>query len=99
MVERPNQTVKHMLWKTLHTLSLPNEYAAYLVPGVVNIINDITHTTTNKSPHHMVFGTPASLSPISMGDNVIIINTLRGPGTTIHNEFGIFCGVLSSNSV
>eukprot|EP00919_Chromeraceae_sp_WS-2016_P046448 GHVR01110331.1.p1 GENE.GHVR01110331.1~~GHVR01110331.1.p1 ORF type:complete len:132 (-),score=15.70 GHVR01110331.1:648-1043(-) len=51
MVERPNQTVKHLLWKTLHTLNLPNKYAVYLVPGVVNDLNDITHTTTNKSPH------------------------------------------------
>ena len=74
LVERANGTVKKLIGKILRMTGIPISTWPALLPGVVQQINSIVHSTTEKSPYKESGNSKAGRMPdVVVGDIVSVV--------------------------
>ena len=75
LVERVNGTIKRLLGKLLRTLKLPVSVWPALLPGVVQQVNNVVHSTLQESPCKQSGSDRAGRLPeIVVGDVVLVVD-------------------------
>ena len=75
LVERVNGTIKRLLGKLLRSLKLPVSVWPALLPGVVQQVNNVVHSTLQESPCKQSGSDKAGQLPeIVVGDVVLVVD-------------------------
>ena len=94
LVERANSTFKRLLGKLLRTAELPLSVWPALLPGVMQQLNSVVHTTLGVSPYQQAESSKAGKLPSkTVGDIVMVVDPVSKEGME-----GIFGGLYSEQA-